>query len=264
MLTVSRSVDRVFLIIQLFTERRRPLSATEIRHALQMPHSSTISVLSRLVSLGYLDQNSETRRFYPSLRLHHLCDTLPKAVISGNRFAMLADSVHSKLNETTSISRLNDMFTMPIYARTATHSDALRSIPGLSGGLATLSVVGRTLLSMLHDVEIAKLMDRAGYWARRARVDASQDRDQIMRNVRFAREHGYLCGYNVLLAGVGAVSCPLPLVCEGEQLAITVAGSAARIERAGQHIISTMLREVASFCSHPIEHPLPAASVVQH
>ena len=260
MLTVSRSVDRVFQIIQLFTERRRPLSATEIRQALNMPHSSTVSVLSRLVTLGYLDQSTETRRFYPSLQLHHLCDSMPKAVVGGNPLAQLADSVQSKLNETTSISRLNDMFSMPIYAHAATHAEAVRVIPGLSGGLATQSVVGRTLLSTLSDPEVTKLIDRAGYWAKRARVDASFDRDMIMKNVHFAREHGYLCGYNVLLPGVGAVSCPLPFAVAGEQLAITVAGTSARIERSGQHIISTLLREVATFFHHPAAVVAPAVA----
>lgn len=252
MLTVSRSVDRVFQIIQLFAEKRRPMSGTEIRRLLNMPHSSTISVLSRLVALGYLDQSSETRRFYPSMLLHHLCDSLPKAVASGNRLAMLVDSVQSKLGETTSVSRLNDMFSMPLYVHAASHADAVRVIPGLSGGLAVQSVVGRTLLSELPDEKVNKLIDRSSYWAKRARVGMTFDRDQIMRNVQFVRENGYLCSFNLLLVGVGAVSCPLPHAVEGEQLAITVAGTTARVERSGQHIISTLLREVASLANQPV------------
>jgi DNA-binding IclR family transcriptional regulator len=249
MLTISRSVERVFQVIQLFTEKRRPLSAADIRHALHLPHSSTISLLTRLVSLGYLDYHLETRSFYPSLRLHHLCDTLPKAVFRGNRFAMLADAVQSKLNETTSINRLSDLFTLPIYARPAVHADALRVVPGVNGGLATLSVAGRTLLSMLPDERITALIDRTTHWARRAGVQANPDRDQIMRNVQFARKYGYLSGSNAPTTGVAAVSCPLPWAFEGEQLVITVAGTAARIERGGQHISNTLLREVGKFCS---------------
>ena len=253
MLTVSRSVDRVFQIMQLFAERRRPMSGTEIRRSLNMPHSSAISVLSRMVSLGYLDQSTETRRFYPSMLMHHLCDSLPKAVASGNRLAMLVDSVQSKLGETTTLSRLSDMFTMPLYVHAASHVDAVRVIPGLSGGLATQSVVGRTLLSELPDAKITKLIDRSGYWAKRARVEFGNQPEQILRNVRFVRENGYLCGYNLLLAGVGAVSCPLPNAVAGEQLAITVAGTTPRVERAGHRIISTLLREVAAFANRPKE-----------
>ena len=87
MLTVSRSVDRVFQIMELFGSRRRPLSATEIRQSLNMPHSSAVSVLSRLVALGYLDQNAETKRFFPSLSMHRLCGAIPEAIAGGTPYA---------------------------------------------------------------------------------------------------------------------------------------------------------------------------------
>ncbi len=247
MLTVSRSVDRVFQIMEIFSTRRRPLSATEIRRALRMPHSSAVSVLSRLVTLGYLDQNADTKRFFPSLRLHRLCGAVPDAIIGGNPLADLVDSIQSRVDETTSISRLDGLFTMPIYVRSATHAEAVRVIPGLSGGMATQSVVGRALLSTLGDAELARYAERAAYWSKRARVGLPHDAEQLMRSVEFVREHGYLCGFNQLLPGVGAVSCPLPMLHDGEQLAITIAGTSERIENRGRTIINTLLRALQAF-----------------
>ncbi len=247
MLTVSRSVDRVFQIMEIFSTRRRPLSATEIRRALRMPHSSAVSVLSRLVTLGYLDQNGDTKRFFPSLRLHRLCGAVPDAIIGGNPLADLVDSIQSRVDETTSISRLDGLFTMPIYVRSATHVEAVRVIPGLTGGLAMQSVVGRALLSTLSEVELTRYTERAVYWAKRARVGLPHDAEQLLRSVEFVREHGYLCGFNQLLPGVGAVSCPLPLLHDGEQLAITIAGTSERIESRGRSIINTLLRALQAF-----------------
>jgi IclR family acetate operon transcriptional repressor len=244
MLTVSRSVDRVFQIMELFSERRRPLSATEIRRALQLPQSSTASVLSRLVTLGYLDQNSETKRYFPSLRLHRLCNAVPEGIVGGSPLADLVDSIQCRVDETTTISRLDGLFTMPIYVRSALHRDALRVTPGLSGGVATMSVVGRTLLSMLPPIELDRFLERARHWVRPARIGVPLDPKQLTNNLTFIREHGYLCSYGQLLPGVGAVSCPLPMPGAGDRLAITVAGTAARIERRGQHIINTLLRDV--------------------
>ncbi len=253
MLTVSRSVDRVFQILELFAARRRPLSATEIRQALNMPHSSAVSVLSRLVEMGYLDQNAETKRFFPSLSLHRLCEAVPESIIAGNPIAQLADTVQRQVDETVTISRLHDLFTMPIYVRTATHSSAARVIPGLSGGLATLSVVGRTLLSCLPDPELQRFIERATYWAARARVTVTPDREQVLRTVEFVREHGYLCSFNLLLPGIGAVSSPLPVQHEGERLAITVSGSTERIDRRANPIINILLSEVKSFKGDDID-----------
>jgi DNA-binding IclR family transcriptional regulator len=247
MLTVSRSVDRVFQIMELFSVKRRPLSATEIRHALGMPHSSAVSVLSRLVDLGYLDQSGETKRFFPSLRLHRLCESVPEAVLAGDPLARLADSVQSQTDETTSISRLDGLFTLPIYVRCATHARALRVIPGFAGGLATHSVVGRTLLSMLTDEEVRRFLERASYWAKRARVATIPDPQQMLRTIEFVRAHGYLCTDSLLLEGVGAVSCPLPLQHAGARLAITVGGPSEHIERRSSQLIGTVLREVKAF-----------------
>ncbi len=246
MLTVSRSVDRVFQVMELFAARRRPLSATEIHTTLKMPHSSAVSVLSRLVHLGYLDQNSETKRFFTSVRLHHLCDALPEAIVGGNPLAELVDRIAHATDETTSISRLDGLFTMPIYVRSAKHAKAWRVTPGLSGGLATHSVVGRTLLSTLGDLELRRFIERANLWASRTRSVVS-DAEQVHRAVEFVREHGYLCRYDLLLPGVGAISCPLAARGEGENLAVTVAGSVDRIQVRGRQIITALLQEVKTW-----------------
>jgi DNA-binding IclR family transcriptional regulator len=243
MLTVSRSVDRVFQIMELFAEKRRPLTATEIHQALQMPHSSAVSVLARLSDLGYLDQHSESKRFFPSLRLRHLCGSMPEAVVTGNPIAALADRIQHATDETTSISRLNGLFTLPIYVKTAAHESAWRVTAGLPGGLATHSVVGRTLLSALPDVELQRHLRRAAHWATRTRQSAVPEPAEVMRAIEFVREHGYLCRYNLLFPGVGAISCPLPDGV-GEGLAVTVAGSVQRMQKHGRQIINALLQEV--------------------
>ena len=250
MLTVSRSVDRVFQIMELFAARRLPLTATEINQALKMPHSSAVSVLARLVCLGYLDQNSETKRFFPSIRLHQLCDTLPEAVFGGHPLADLVDRVQHSADETTSISRLDGLFTMPLYVRSARHANAWRVTAGLPGGLATHSVVGRTLLSTLPDSDLQTFMERSNHWASRTRV-VTPDSEQIVRAVEFVREHGYLCRYNLLLPGVGAISCPVQTGPDGAHLAVTVAGSVERIQSRGRQIINALLQAVQTWQRRP-------------
>jgi DNA-binding IclR family transcriptional regulator len=244
MLTVSRSVDRVFQIIELFAARRRPLSATEIHQALNLPHSSAVSVLSRLTGLGYLEQNSETKRFFPSLRLRRLCETVPDSIVCGNPLAELTDRIQYCTDETTSISRLDGLFTMPIYVRLASHASAWRVIPGIPGGLATHSVAGRALLSTLTAAELQKFIERANHWASRTAQGAVVDVPEITRATEFVREHGYLCRYNLSIPGIGAISAPLPDRGEGERLVVTVAGAVDRIQQRGRKIIQALMQEV--------------------
>lgn len=80
-----------------------------------MPRSSAVSVLAHRVA---------PKRFFPSLRLHRLCETIPEAIAGGNPLAALVDSVQQKCDETVALSRLNDLFIMPIYVHPARPADA--------------------------------------------------------------------------------------------------------------------------------------------
>ncbi len=263
MLTVSRSVDRVFQIIELFAAQRRPLSATEIHQALRLPHSSAVSVLARLTDLGYLNQNSETKRFFPSLRLRRLCGSVPEAVVRGNPIASMADRIQCAVDETTTISRLDGLFTLPVYVRSASHASAWSVDPGLPGGLATHSVVGRTLLSMLGETELRQFIQRAHQWAVRTRHGTLPESQELFRAIEFVREHGFLCRFHLLFQGIGAISAPLPRIGDGERLAVTVAGSVERMQRRGRQIIHTLIQEVNALERHTSRvEPTPRAEPV--
>lgn len=242
--TVSRSVDRVFQIMGLFGSRRRPLSATEVRESLDMPHSSAVSLLSRMVSLGYLDQNANTKRFFPSLRLSHLCESVPDSITFGSLPAQLADAVHARTDETTSLSRLSDLFTLPVYVRSASYRGGHIVTPGCTGGLATQSVVGQVLLSLQSDSVLKNHIQRSEFWARRSRVSLTQHEAKVMQSVSKVRETGYLCAFDQLLPGIGVVSCPLPLTANGDPLAITLAGPSDRFHRNRDRILATLREEV--------------------
>ena len=217
--TVSRSVERVFQVMDLFGSLRRPLSASEVRESLNMPHSSAVSLLSRMVSLGYLDQNDHTKRFFPSLRLNHLCRSLPDSVTFGSLPAQLVDTVQSRTEETTSLSRLYDLFTLPVYVHAASCPRAHVVTPGHTGGLATQSVVGQVLLSLKSDAELECHIEQSEVWARRSRVSVVQSQADVVRSVARVRESGYLCAFDQLLPGVGVVSFPLPQSATADMLA---------------------------------------------
>lgn len=242
--TVSRSVDRVFQIMGLFGLHRRPLTATEIRELLSMPHSSAVSLLSRLVTLGYLEQNAETKRFFPSLQLSHLCESVPNGIALGSLPAKLVDAVYERTSQTTSLSRLSDLFTLPIYARAACYRGAHLVTPGCTNGLATQSVTGQTLLSLKTDADLKAFIQRAEFWAKRAKVTITQHAAQVMQNVASAREAGFLCAYDQLIAGIGAVSFPLPPPVCGEALVVTVAGPSEQIRRNAAHILAVLRDEL--------------------
>jgi DNA-binding IclR family transcriptional regulator len=244
---VSRSVDRVFELLEMFKVHRRPMTATEIRLALDIPHSSSIVMLARLVELGYLEVDTGTKKYFPSASLARLCGWITTAENESNPLARLVHAIYEQTGETTSLSRRAGLFSMPVLARMAEHPEGVEVRAGISGGLLTLTVVGRTLLSTLPDPEIAEVVRYTNSWARHNRVGVHHDLDTIMNTVRHVRTQGYLFNCNVLLPNVGAVSAPVHVPGEDGPLAVTVCGSTRRIEQQGHRLVQIVQREIARF-----------------
>lgn len=248
--TVSRSVDRVFQVLRLFAGRRRPLTATEIGEALEIPHSSAVSLLSRLVSLGYLEQNAKNKRFSTSLQLTVLCESLPNGVAYGSVPTQVADAVFERCGETTFLGRLSDLFTLPVYVRAATYRGAHVVTTGRAAGLATESVTGQALLTFQTDEDLDYFITRSEHWAKRARIGTTHSKAQVKEYVQRIRRDGHLCNFDQMLPGIGILSCPLPSTTAGEGLTITVAGPMDRIRAHVDLIVATIREEVERHYGH--------------
>jgi len=67
-----KSAERVFLILEFFSETRRPCRLSEIATNLGLPVSSVSLLLQCMVEKGYMDFDSETYGYMPSGRIGHL------------------------------------------------------------------------------------------------------------------------------------------------------------------------------------------------
>ena len=69
-----KSAMRTLALLDYFRRTKASASVTELSAALETPQSSTSVLLKSLVSLNYLEYDSETRRFLPSYRVALLGD----------------------------------------------------------------------------------------------------------------------------------------------------------------------------------------------
>ena len=69
-----KSARRVLEVLELFAERRGPLTVGEVAAALAYPQSSASVLLQSLVALGYLVHDRGQRTFLPTLRVAFLGD----------------------------------------------------------------------------------------------------------------------------------------------------------------------------------------------
>jgi DNA-binding IclR family transcriptional regulator len=67
-----KSAARVFAILEYFAEHREPVRLSDLSERLGYPASSTTAILRTMVSLGYVDLDQRTHRYFPSPRLTRL------------------------------------------------------------------------------------------------------------------------------------------------------------------------------------------------
>jgi DNA-binding IclR family transcriptional regulator len=236
--TVSRSVERAFAIIALFRERKAPLSASQVRHALRAPHTSVHSILREMTDLGYLHFNDSAKTYFPTVELEFLCNWIQRAAIGSGELAQVTDGLAAQLNETVSISRQHHIFTTVVYVKRAEHPLALQLPLGNLGAPLCQTVVGRVLLSMMPDAEIEKIVRYTNRWSRVTKAGFAFKAAEILECAAKIRRDGYLLDLHTWMPGLAAVAAPIPNRNGiGQNLALTVAGAVPRIQLAARKIV---------------------------
>ena len=91
---VIKSVGRVFELLELFDEVRRPVSVTEVARALGIPQSSTSALLRSMVTLGYCEVDATARRYVPTARVTILGSWLEAPLFEDGALIRLLNEIH--------------------------------------------------------------------------------------------------------------------------------------------------------------------------
>lgn len=244
LVSISKSVARAFQVLELFRVGRQPLTAAAIGHQLAIPQPSTRALLKTLVRLGYLACTPSDRTYWPTgrvLALGQWLGTEPRLPVE---LTLALDRIASLAGETTSLCGLRDGKVEILHACKAQHPVALQLEAGV-GVAAWRTAVGRALLAELPDTESTALV---GTWLRQERTPAGRRILQSLpRDLKRARADGYVAGYNLFLASVGAVCVPLAQASYSflpAPLAVAVAGLCERIRPREQALVRLIRGEL--------------------
>ena len=245
---VVKSVARVFEVLELFAQQNEPVSGTDICRPLNYPKSSANAILKSLVALGYLAQNPDNLKYFPSLRVTYLGDWLPGLLMGTFEVKELLKALHRKTGETVTLSMQNG-FQMQF----------IRVIPGtfpislvLNEGFVVPifgTVVGAAYLSTISDQEIQKLYERA--FNRGLLRGQTVSLESVMADATAARKYGVSRGYDRILSDTGAVAAPLKTHAHDQHLVIGIGGLAVRIHRSEGEIIRNLKRVIRDHVKSP-------------
>ena len=238
---VIKSADRVFGVLELFRDQQAPLTATEICKYLSYPKSSADALLKSLVSLGYLTLDSNTMRYFPSLRVTQLGEWLPRLLLGEGDTLSMLDELHKFTGETITLCMPNGLAMQFITVIPGTFPISLTIREGQTIPIFA-TAVGIAQLATRSTEDIQKLAQRAN--RRTTRTDERVDIDVLKAEIETARSNGYVEAYDRVLTDTGAIAMALPMSQLDRTLVVAVGGLSERIKTNRTQIIQKMRQAI--------------------
>lgn len=237
--TISKSVGRAFEILESFRDSQEPATASDLTRRLKYPHSSGVAVLKILVQLGYLNYDRIKKAYFPTQRVHKMGVWVQSALIGSSGLLDVGQAISRTTGETTAITSRSFIFNHILNVFKPERPLALGLPTGVGITLCN-SVVGRVILSQMSDIDVDRILRFTKFWAKNQKTEPIAAPDDVWKSIKFARDQGYLVGYDVWLPGVGAIAYPLKAPFDGYPLALAVTGPSARIKKSEPHIRRTI------------------------
>jgi DNA-binding IclR family transcriptional regulator len=223
---MSKIVERTLDFLELFAERKRPLSLSEISKLLGIPISSCHDVLQALHERGYLYEIAPRAGYYPTLRLldvaKAIADNDPVVLRAEQTLGALKDAI----DETVLLSKANGATSTYLLTLEPAHvlrfrisvGDNIRSLYATSGGKAQLSSWSDEALDeYLRDVQLTPFTQHT--------VSSKSD---LRAEILAGRKRGWFLNDEESMEGVITLSAPF--VWNTAVYVVTIAGPKARLE----------------------------------
>lgn len=239
----ARSVARIAALLELFERERRPLSSTEIGERLDIPRSSTGTLLKALVHLGWLTIDRRRATYFPGARLARLTGWLLSESPLDDRVLRALEELCVSTGETVTISCASDLEVEILHARGPTSGIHLVVEEGQRIPLWG-SAIGTAYLTTLPDPTIRSMYRRSQHDAPGRRLVPSIA--EVLKAVRRARRDGYAFVDSFVVPGVAAISAPLPGEIGPRPLIASVGGPEERLSAQAESIAAALGKFIAA------------------
>lgn len=201
-----QSIEKAFALLERFSHRKKEYSVSKLSQELGLPRPTVSRIIGTLAGLGYLKQNSETKRYALGLKFLHLASIVQESFI-------LRDIA------TPVLHRLRDLLSETVYIDVRDGRDrvCIESFQGLEQVRTFVEIGQRSplyigadslmLLASLSDEEIdeyLKTVQLVPYTE-----NTIVDPDVLMAKIREAKENGYTYSVGEYHPGSACLSAPV-------------------------------------------------------
>ncbi len=234
--TVIKSAARVLEIFEYFSERQAPASVGDIARSLGFPQSSTSVLLKSLLSLGYLDYDSQARVYAPTMRIAFLGAWVQQKTLGGNSLTEILERIHEETGELVLLGMQNGVTVQYAHIVESSHPVRMHLKVGTRRPI-TRAAVGRALLSLQPDAEIRKILRRVNA---EEPVAANRIKEaDLMKEIEKIRVFGFTETKGSMTPGGGVIATLLDLP-EGPPMGVGVGAPVERLEKSRDHIIAVL------------------------
>ncbi len=238
-----KSAMRVFELLELFEAERRPLRIAEMVDRLGVPQSSLSMLVKTLVARGYMEFDSVTREYCPSVRVSFLGDW----AMGARHQQEIRDALRqlsNEVGETAILARHSGLFVQYVAVMESEHALRFSLVPGSQRPMHH-AALGIMLLSQFDDDQIGRLLRRYNAEAEKGAPLAKIA--ETMRAVHQAREQGWYESANLATQGAGVIATLLATPIRGQRLGIGVGAPLQRLQPRRKKILAAVLETAANF-----------------
>ena len=221
-------LEKAFKILELFDDKDKELSATEIQNHLSYNKTSTFRIIKNLEDAGYLEKDYRTLNYKLGLKIYQLGSLAePQAIIRRITRPFL-EKLNEECHETVHLAVLHKG--EALYLDKIEGKKTIRVITRIGMKLpAHCSGVGKTLLSALSEDTLGKILTEKGL--ERFTDNTITELNDLKTELDQIRKQGYAIDNEEIEEGLKCVAAPL-INSEGKVLAaISISAPGERFDR---------------------------------
>lgn len=236
-----KSAGRVFELLEIFEQLRKPATVAEIVKASGFPQSSTSMLLHTLTRMGYLCWNPEDRTYLPSLRLNMLGGWVHDMALPRSNLQLAMQELSKRTNLTVLLGQRVGRLVQYAYV---VYSESHRGADVPIGAVRPLTDtgLGYALMAAMSPEQARRAA--VACLAEREPTSVVRDINEVMALVESVTRDGFAYSYRMQVKGRASFSFNLARD-EGKSVEFGTFGLAlAGTRRAMEHNLGAIIQAV--------------------